>query len=63
MGSTMLTPLYCAVYLAMYYDLKLRRKGTGPLGQDARGNDAVTHRRCELLLRTLAAERSMAKAV
>jgi len=30
--GTVLTPLYCAVYLSMYYDLKLRKEGTGPAG-------------------------------
>jgi hypothetical protein len=30
--GTMLTPLYCAMYLALYYDLKLRKAGARSAG-------------------------------
>jgi hypothetical protein len=30
--GTLLTPLYCAVYLSLYYDLKLRKEAAGSLG-------------------------------
>jgi hypothetical protein len=33
--STLISPLYCAVYLSMYYDLKLREERVGTLDRDA----------------------------